>query len=508
MTTDPRAIRRRFLLLTALRWLPVGLMAPVFVLVMQQRGLSLSSIGLAVAAQGAAVFVLELPTGGLADSLGRRPVLVASAILHLGAMLLFLFAQDVVGFVLAAALTGVFRALDSGPLQSWYVDATLAEDPEADVGVGLAAEGTVVGLALAGGSLLAGFGGQLVPGVPESGAVVSRVSLPILAALPFIALDVVALLGLVHEAPRHGRSRVRRAVADVPAVIGATLRLARRRRTVAALLGAELLWAMGMTGVEVLWQPRFASLLEAPAESLAIFGLASAAGWGAVAGGSAVAPVVGRRFGDGVGTALLRTVHALLLVGLALAGGLLLAFAAYVAVFAAHGAANPLHSKQLHGTVEQAQPPPSASPPWPTPRGSRWRGGSGRSSCCCRPPSTSCGRRSAAHLLGLQPVAETLQVTLELSPEEGHEHGSEKAHPALRLDFPLDVHDRRGAGLLEGHGDPAVDEVRARPLAVEVGPLEEGSTSVHAAPRPGSSGAPRTSSRLFCHSGRFRGWTR
>ena len=75
------SVGRRFVALNALRWLPTGLLIPVTAVLMQSRGLSLAQIGLVMAVQGAVVIVLELPTGGLSDALGRRPVLlVASAL--------------------------------------------------------------------------------------------------------------------------------------------------------------------------------------------------------------------------------------------------------------------------------------------------------------------------------------------------------------------------------------------------------------------------------------------
>ncbi len=72
---DLRSIRRRFYLLLALRFVPTGLFVTVFVLLMLDRGLSLAQIGLGTAAQGIVMLFLELPSGGLADALGRKPVL-------------------------------------------------------------------------------------------------------------------------------------------------------------------------------------------------------------------------------------------------------------------------------------------------------------------------------------------------------------------------------------------------------------------------------------------------
>ena len=126
-----KAAMRRYLVLTALRWLPPGLVFPVLIMLPLNRGLSLSELGLAAAMQGLVVFALELPTGGLADSLGRRPVLVLSTVVSIVSIGLFLVAHSFAAFAIAFALQGVYRALDSGPLDAWYVDAARSADPDA-----------------------------------------------------------------------------------------------------------------------------------------------------------------------------------------------------------------------------------------------------------------------------------------------------------------------------------------------------------------------------------------
>ena len=79
----PAEAGRRYLVLTALRWLPVGISIPVTVLLALSRGLSLANVGLVFLAHSLLVAVLGLPTSGLADVVGRRPVLVAFGVLHL-----------------------------------------------------------------------------------------------------------------------------------------------------------------------------------------------------------------------------------------------------------------------------------------------------------------------------------------------------------------------------------------------------------------------------------------
>uniref|UniRef100_UPI0030FBFE06 MFS transporter n=1 Tax=Euzebya pacifica TaxID=1608957 RepID=UPI0030FBFE06 len=142
-------VRRRYLILRATRWLPTGLIVPVFVLVMLDRGLSLGQIGLVVAGQGIAVMALELPTGGLADAIGRRRVLVAASAVELAAGLLFLVADSMLLLLAFWVLEGIYRALESGPLDAWFVDRSQAVDPDADLERGLSTAGVVLGLAIA-----------------------------------------------------------------------------------------------------------------------------------------------------------------------------------------------------------------------------------------------------------------------------------------------------------------------------------------------------------------------
>lgn len=135
---DARGARRRFLLLRGVRWLPTGLLIPVLVLLLLDRGLTLGQIGLVTAAQGLVVMLLELPTGALADALGRRRVLLGAIGAEAAAVALLIVADSLPAFVVVFAVQGVYRALDSGPLDAWYVDTAQAAEPDADIERGLA----------------------------------------------------------------------------------------------------------------------------------------------------------------------------------------------------------------------------------------------------------------------------------------------------------------------------------------------------------------------------------
>src|SRR5215212_11314926 len=152
-------LTRRFILLRALRWLPVGLVLPFLVLTPVTRGLELDAVGAVFAVHSAVLIVLEVPSGALADSLGRRRVLLVRAALTAASLGTFAVAQGLVAFVASVAALGTGRALISGALEAWYVDSLRALDPVAPLAPGLsrgtAAEAIALGLgALVGGALV------------------------------------------------------------------------------------------------------------------------------------------------------------------------------------------------------------------------------------------------------------------------------------------------------------------------------------------------------------------
>ncbi|GLY96054.1 MFS transporter [Actinoplanes sp. NBRC 103695] len=333
---------RRFLFLLGLRWFPVGLMIPVLVLLPMERGLSIAQIGTAAAVQGIVVLLLELPTGGLSDAIGRRPVLLLASAINVVALGVLAIADTLPLLMLVFLLQGVFRALDSGPLEAWYVDRALAADPDADIETGLSRSGVVLGLAIGGGALL---GGGLVAW--------TSLLVPVLVGVGFAAIDVVAIaLLLTEDRPARGMAALVASARGVPAAIGGALRLARRNRVLAALIAVELFWGFGMPTFETLMPVRLAGVLGDPGDAAALMGPAGAAAWAASAVGAALVPLLIRRIGTRWTGFTLRIAQGLTIGGMALLAGPAGIIAAYLLCYTMHGAANPVHSALLHRQVD------------------------------------------------------------------------------------------------------------------------------------------------------------
>ncbi|MEH1127403.1 MFS transporter [Micromonospora sp. CPCC 206061] len=341
-------VRRRYLLLHGLRWLATGLLIPIFVLLPLDRGLTLTQVGIAGTAQGLIVLLLELPTGGLADALGRRPVLLAAGAVNLVSFALLAAADSVALFLAAFALQGVYRALDSGPLDAWYVDAALAADPGADIESGLSRGGVVTGLSIAGGALAAGGLIALDP-LPA----VNPLAVPVLAAIAIQAVGLIAIALLLSEVrPTKGPRAVVASVRQVPGTIGAALGLLRRSRVLLALVTVELFWGFGMVTFETLLPVRLTEVVDDADTAAALLGPAGSAAWIASAAGAALVPLASRRIGAPYTGAALRVLQGVTVVGMALLAGPVGVLAAYLLCYVVHGAANPVHMGLLHRQVD------------------------------------------------------------------------------------------------------------------------------------------------------------
>jgi MFS family permease len=182
----------------------VALWVPVEKLFLADIGFTPRTVGLMAAAYAAVVPILEVPSGILADRWSRRGVLVVG---NAGAFLSVLIgglSTNVVTYMAAAVLLGVYFAMQSGTFDAIVYDTVLEETGSSDrfeslVGrVRMAESASLVLGALAGGAL----------------AAVTAPRVTYFATLPFLVASTIALLVFreprLHEAaePRSLRRHV------------------------------------------------------------------------------------------------------------------------------------------------------------------------------------------------------------------------------------------------------------------------------------------------------------
>ncbi|REK69089.1 MFS transporter [Aeromicrobium endophyticum] len=343
-------MRTRFWLLAGIRWLSTGLIVPVAALLPLERGLTIAEYGAVAAVQGVVVLVLELPTGGFADAVGRKPVFVASAVMAVGSYAVYALAHSPAAFAVATGLAGAYRALDSGPLNAWFVDAVHATTPPDDrssvVARGLSGYASIAGVGIAAGAILAA---GLVAWAPLGRA--DALALPYWVAIGLTLLQIVAALILMDEPGRAEPGRLGASIRATPRTIATGARLVLRSRVLAALMGVMLLWGFGMIAFETMTPVRLAELLGDRDSAASVMGPATAAAWGVSAVGAALVPMMLRRWSMVAVSVVLRIVQGATVVAMGLAGGPVGVVVGLLATYAVHSAAGAIHETLLHERV-------------------------------------------------------------------------------------------------------------------------------------------------------------
>ncbi len=355
----PRAAERRLYLLTTTRWLPVGFVVGIFILVQTGRGLSIAQAATVGSVMGLTCFLLELPTSGFADAVGRRPVYLTAAVVNVVAITAYALAQGFWAFVVAGALMGAFRALDSGPLEAWFVDTVHETTPGADVDRQLSRTGSILGGAISVGAVLSGlliWWNPVATVLGHEDASALDVAVWVSAALSLVHL-VVAWVVMQERRPQAGSERTRIAHAlsearQTPTVIRSGLVLLGRNRVLMGIVVAEVFWSIGMITFESFMPLRLEEMLGSSQQAGALVGPVSGAGWVLFSVGAWLAGLTSARYGVARAAIVGRVLNALGAVVMGLVVGPVGLVAAFLFTYSMHGMNGPPHAALLHREAE------------------------------------------------------------------------------------------------------------------------------------------------------------
>ena len=268
-------IKRPYYTVLFLNWLATALPLALHVLILQSRGINLWQLGLLMGTYSLTIVLLEVPTGGLADAIGRKRVTLLAYSVTAVAGILILFAFSFPLFLLAFILNGVGRALSSGALDAWFVDALQTADPDIDIQPALAQAQTVGLIALGSGTLLGGQIPQWFAWLPSGEtAIFTPLTMTIVFSLCIqIVLIIVLLVGIKEERPSGSQSNWRSGVQQVPTIMRDAVQLTRSNRTILLLLGTTFAGGLAILSMETFWQPFFADILGGGAENSFTFGV-------------------------------------------------------------------------------------------------------------------------------------------------------------------------------------------------------------------------------------------
>ncbi|MBO9471935.1 MFS transporter [Shimia sp. R10_1] len=273
----------------------MGLTVAVVALALTDRGMDLVQVSLLFGVYSLTTMTMELPFGGLADSIGRKPVFLAAVIASLLSLALFLSTRDFYVLALSFAFIGFGRALRSGTLDAWFVETFQTAAPHVDVQPALAKAQSANAIGLAVGAVLGGFLPDVFGGFAQShGFSAYDVSYAASFAV-MLGVFLFTLLAIEEPARPVNFAALRQGFADVPTVIKDASLLALKHPTLSLLLAALAFFLMATNPVEVIW-PTFAKPMLQQGYANTAIGVLTATYFFSIAFGAALSPYVSKIF--------------------------------------------------------------------------------------------------------------------------------------------------------------------------------------------------------------------
>ncbi len=273
----------------------MGLTVAVVALALADRGMDLLQISSLFGIYALTTMAMELPFGGLADSIGRKPVFLAAVVASLVSLALFLSSSDFMVLAVSFGFIGFGRALRSGTLDAWFIETFKAAAPNVDVQPALAKAQTANALGLALGAVIGGFLPDLLGAIAANhGFSIYDVSY---VASFAVMLGVFAFtLRVVVERPRPITSPgLWRGFVNAPGVIKDAGLLVLRHRGLSLLLTTLACVLLATNPVEVIWPTHAKPMLEGGYAN-SIIGILTATYFFSIAFGAWLSPYVSRIF--------------------------------------------------------------------------------------------------------------------------------------------------------------------------------------------------------------------
>lgn len=334
----------------------MGLTVAVVALALTDRDMDLFQISLLFGVYSLTAMAMELPFGGLADNIGRKPVFLAAVFSSLVSLALFLSSRDFAVLALSFAFIGFGRALRSGTLDAWFVETFKAAAPNVDVQPALAKAQWANAMGLAFGAVLGG----LLPDAFGMTALRYGISIYDVSYAASFAVMVGVLIYTVYaiaEEPRPlNRDALGHGFANVPSLTAEVSLLALKHPTFSVLLAALALLLMATNPVEVIW-PTYAKPMLGDGYANTVIGAMTAGYFFAIAFGASLSPHISRIFRrrHAVTLAAIFVCLAVVQVALAMQGGIAGFFGIFVLYSIILGTSETPASSILHRCVEDRQ---------------------------------------------------------------------------------------------------------------------------------------------------------
>jgi len=343
----------RFIINQTFHWFIVGIMLPVITLLQLEKGLNLFQIGITMSFYSATIVLLELPTGGLSDTLGRKKIYLISLVFNFIAATLLLIARDFHFINLGFFLLGVGRALSSGSLDAWFIDEFYLLDPEGNLQKALSKVGVFIPIGLATGSLIGGFIPMNLGKMAHQlwGFGIYSSNLITVLGLSVIQYIVTSRI-IIERVKPEVHTGITAGFKLLPEVLSSSVKYGIKNKIIFILLLATFAMGIGLSGLETFWQPQVKNILGSDSQTW-VFGILAAGYFLAGSLGNLLITPFCRFFKNNYLMVLfvIRLAMGLLFFVLSLQKGIVLFAVFYLSLFLFNGMNNAPHAAVLNRNI-------------------------------------------------------------------------------------------------------------------------------------------------------------
>jgi MFS family permease len=347
MPTAAHQLIQRYYTYAGIYTLAASIIWGINTLFLLSAGLSVTEVFIANAAFSVGTVLFEIPTGVVADTIGRRASFLLSLVVLAAATLAYVLLAEIGGGVVAFSIVSVFIGLGytfySGAMEAWLVDGVRALGYEGAMDRVFARAQIIGGAAMLIGTVSGGFLGQIDLTIPF-----------LLRSILLVVLLILAFFGMhdIGFTPR--KVTLKTFPAEARAVGSAGIRQGWQSRPLRLIMIAGAIQSGFFFWAWYAWQPYFLELLAKDAVWVA----------GVVAALLSVAMIIGNslvgvftRFCGRRTTILMwaAVVFGVASIGVGVASTFVVALAALLVAAIAMGVNMPVRQTFIHGMVPSAE---------------------------------------------------------------------------------------------------------------------------------------------------------
>ena len=240
----------------------IGIFLPIITLLQLDKGRSLFDVGITAGIYSGTVLIFELPTGNLADLIGRKVVFILSLMFLTISSIVFIFSDSIIHFGLGFMFFGLYRAMASGSMEAWYVDELKYIDKRINLQEFIAIANTSASIGGIVGSILCGIIPITFGAFLKSKFDISIFSGNLIIILLMSVLLIFYVLRFTTENKIEYKAKNHPDIKDFNNFIIETIRYGIKNKIILILLITTFIWGYFFAGVEFYWQPKIRSIMD------------------------------------------------------------------------------------------------------------------------------------------------------------------------------------------------------------------------------------------------------